>query len=257
MSSVKIKQFNPEILETRRLNGISPTILVVGKRGSGKSTLISDLLWFIRKIPMFVCMSGTEEGNGFYGNYVHPLMVHGEYKKDIVNSLINKQKRLHKKCLKENINSNVPELSVGLLLDDCGFKKNIMNQEDMRLLFMNGRHYKIFFILSLQYMMDIPPNLRTNVDYIFCLRENIVANQKKLYDNFFGVFPTFGDFKCMFNKYTNDYGCLVLDNTSKSNEIDKCIFHYKAIPNRKYKIGSKDLTAILDSKYKGDESDDE
>ena len=41
----------------------------------------------------------------------------------------------------------------------------------MRLLFMNGRHWKIMLIITMQYPLGIPPNLRTNIDYVFILRE--------------------------------------------------------------------------------------
>lgn len=254
---IRIRKFNPEILEARRLSGSPPTIVVIGKRGTGKSTLISDLLWHIRKISMVICMSGTEEGNGFYGKYMHPLLLHGEYKKEIVSNLIKQQKDKLKKCIKAGIDPNTrPDLGVCLLLDDCGFDKKIMNQKDIRLLFMNGRHWRICFITSLQYMMGIPPDLRTNIDFIFCLRENIVANQKKLYDNFFGCFKKFSHFQEAFNECTNNYECLVLDNTSKSTKVEDCVFYYKAIPNREYKLGSRELWAYLNSRYKEEDEDD-
>ena len=41
----------------------------------------------------------------------------------------------------------------------------------MRLLFMNGRHWKVMLIITMQYPLGIPPNLRTNIDYVFILRE--------------------------------------------------------------------------------------
>jgi hypothetical protein len=203
-------------------------------------------------------MSGTEEGNGFYGKHMHPLLIHGEYKKDIVSSLIRQQKDKLKKCLKAGIDPNSrPDLGTGLLLDDCGFNKRIMNQEDMRLLFMNGRHWKICFIVSLQYMMGIPPDLRTNIDFVFCLRENIVANQKRLYDNFFGCFKKFSHFQEAFSECTNNYECLVLDNTSRSTRVEDCVFYYKATPDRDYKLGSRDLWAYLNSRYREDDDDDD
>jgi hypothetical protein len=222
------------------------------------STLIADLMWHMRRIPMFICMSGTEEGNGFYGKHMHPLLIHGDYKKDIVSNLIKQQKDKLKKCIKAGIEPNSrPDLGTGLLLDDCGFDDKIMKSEDMRILFMNGRHWKICFIVSLQYMMGLPPKLRTNVDFVFCLRENIIANQKRLYDYFFGGFKKFAHFQEAFNKCTNNYECLVLDNTSKSTKIEDCVFYYRAFPNRDYKLGSKDLWNYLDSRYKADDDDDD
>ncbi len=247
---IKISRFNPQILETRRLHGSPPTIVVIGKRATGKSTLIKDLMEKMSKIPMFVVMSGTEEGNGYYKEFVHPLCVHGDYKPDVVSNIINQQKNKLKKCIKLNINPNErPDLGVGLLLDDCGYDKKIMNQKDIRLLFMNGRHWKICFLVSLQYMMGMPPDLRTNIDFVFCLRENIAANQKKLYDNFFGCFKKFSHFQETFNACTNNYECLVLDNTSKSTKIEDCVFYYKAEPNLHFKIGSRQLWAYLDQRY--------
>ena len=56
---------------------------------------------------------------------------------------------------------------------------------------MNGRHYFAMFIITMQYALGIPPVLRTNIDYVFILRENIFMNRKKLYDQYAGMFPTF------------------------------------------------------------------
>ncbi len=248
-----IREFNPMDLERRRLNGSPPTIVVIGKRGTGKSTLIADLLFFMKEIPQLIVMSGTEEGNGFYKKYFHQLMIHNDYNEEIVNRLIDQQKTKLKACNKADIDPNTrPSLGSGLLLDDCGYRTNIMNKENIRLLFMNGRHFKILFIVSLQYMMGLHPSLRTNIDYVFCLRENIVDNQIKLYKYFFGCFKKFSHFQEVFNEFTNDYGCLVLDNTSKSNNVEDCVFFYKAVPNRKYKIGSPQLWRYLDTRYNPD-----
>ena len=64
----------------------------------------------------------------------------------------------------------------------------------MRDLFMNGRHLKSALILAMQYCMDMTPDLRSQVDYCFCLRENIVSNKMKLWKFFFGGFANFDDF---------------------------------------------------------------
>ena len=259
-SDIEIEPFGEDIYYGFQLDGNQRFLLAdfTVTHNSGKSTLIADLMWYMRRIPMFICMSGTEEGNGFYGKHMHPLLIHGEYKKDIVSGLIKQQKDKLKKCLRAGIDPNSrPDLGSGLLLDDCGFNKRLFHQEDIRLLFMNGRHWKICFIVSLQYMMGIPPDLRTNIDFVFCLRENIVANQKRLYDNFFGCFKKFSHFQEAFNECTENYECLVLDNTAKSTKVENCVFYYKATPDREYKLGSKDLWTYLNSRYKEDDDDDD
>lgn len=256
-SLLHINKFNPRILEEKRRSGSFPTILVLGKRNTGKSTLVADLMYYIRKISMMIAMSGTEDGNHFYRQYIHPLNIYGDYKPDVVSALIKQQKNKFKTCDQQGIPfEKHPELGVGLLIDDCGYKgRNIMKSENISLIFQNGRHWQICFIVSLQYMMGLPPEARTNIDYVFALRENIVANQKKLYDNFFGIFPTFKQFQDTFTECTNNYECMVLDNTSKSNKLSECVFWYKATPNREYKIGSPELWNYLNSRYDPDRDD--
>ena len=77
---------------------------------------------------------------------------------------------------------------------------------------MNGRHWHILFIITMQYPLGIPPNLRTNIDYVFILRENIVSNRKRIYDNYAGMFPTFEVFCQVMDQCTENYECLVINN---------------------------------------------
>lgn len=64
----------------------------------------------------------------------------------------------------------------------------------MRYVFMNGRHLNILTLITMQYALGVPPNLRTNIDYVFILRENIYANRKRIYEQYAGMFPTFDMF---------------------------------------------------------------
>ena len=49
---------------------------------------------------------------------------------------------------------------------------------------MNGRHYKLLFVLTMQFALGITTPFRTNIDYVFILRENIVSNRKRLYEHY-------------------------------------------------------------------------
>jgi hypothetical protein len=115
-----------------------------------------------------------------------------------------------------------------LVLDDCLYDSSWTKDKNVRALFMNGRHLKVFFIISMQYPLGIPPNLRTNIDYIFILRENIVANRKRIYDNYAGMFQNFEIFCQVMDQCTENYECLVIDNTTKSNKLEDNVFWYKA-----------------------------
>jgi len=105
---------------------------------------------------------------------------------------------------------------------------------------MNGRHYKILFMITMQYALGIPPNLRTNIDYVFILRENYVSNRKRLYEHYAGMFPNFEMFCQVMDQCTENYECLVINNNAKSNKLSDQVFWYKADSHDDFKLGSRE-----------------
>jgi len=214
----------------------------IGKRNTGKSYLIRDIMYYKKHIPSGIVQSGTEEGNGFYGTFIPDLFIYNEYNQEAIERVMARQKSI--------VKANKPNNGTFVLLDDCMYDNKFLKDPVMRQIFMNGRHFKIFFILSMQYCMDLPPALRANIDYVFILRENIVANRERLWKNFFGIFPNFDLFSKTMDACTEHYECLVLDNTVKSNRIEDCVFWYKAKhPAPKFKVGSPQFWAMHKKMY--------
>lgn len=227
--SIEIKKFNPKTIDDTRV------CVFIGKRGTGKTTLVTDILYHKKYIPAGIVMSGTEEGNCYYQQYVPDLFVYNEYQSETMERVINRQKKA--------VRTKKDGSNIFVLVDDCMYDKKMIRDKNIRGIFMNGRHWKIFFMLTMQYCMDLSPDLRANVDYVFVLRENIIQNREKIYKNFFGIFPNFDMFSQVLNSCTENYECLVLDNTSKSNKIEDVVFWYKANlrPKGTFRIGSSDF----------------
>jgi hypothetical protein len=221
--NLAIRKFNPKTIDDCRV------ILLIGKRNTGKSVLAKDLLYHKRHLPAGVVMSGTEEGNGYYSGWVPDSFIYNDFDKGVIDGVIDRQRRLSKIDKAKN---------VFLVLDDCLYDKKLLREKCMRALFMNGRHWKVYMLLTAQYMMDVPPDIRSQIDYVFVLRENILQNRKRLYDTFFGVFPSFDVFCQVMDKCTENYECIVLDNTSRSNKIEDMVFWYKAKIRDNFKMGS-------------------
>ena len=129
------------------------------------------------------------------------------------------------------------------------------HDKNIRSLFMNGRWLKVFFIITMQYPLGIPPNLRTNIDYVFILREPYMTNRKRIWENYASMFPTLESFCSVMDQTTENYECLVINNNAKSNKLHDQIFWYKAETRPDFKLGSKEFWEI--SKTMGDDDEDE
>jgi len=208
-------------------------VVLIGKRETGKSFLCKDLLHQHKDIPCGQVISATEAANGYYGKMVPPIFIHDEYKPEIIANVLKRQRMMIDK-----INANVTvDPRLFLLLDDCIYDQSWVKDKNVRSLFMNGRHFKILFIITMQYALGIPPNLRTNVDYVFILRENFVNNRKRLYDHYAGMFPSFEMFCQVMDQCTENYECLVINNNAKSNKLEDQVFWYKANQHDDFKLG--------------------
>ena len=63
MPDYEITKFDAKKIEQRRLKAGPPTCVFIGKRGTGKSTLESEILYQCRRIPVGAVVSATEEGS--------------------------------------------------------------------------------------------------------------------------------------------------------------------------------------------------
>ena len=228
-------------------------VVLIGKRNTGKSYLVKDILYHHKNIPVGQAISGTEAANEFYGSIIPKVFIHEEYTAQIIQNIIKRQKLMVEK-LKQNPNMDP---RVFLILDDCLYDNSWTKNTDIRSIFMNGRHYKILFLLTMQYALGIPPNLRTNIDYVFILRENYVSNRKRLYEHYAGMFPTFDMFCQVMDQCTENYECLVVDNNAKSNQLVDQVFWYKAPERPDFKCGAREFWEYSDKNFqKNNDSND-
>lgn len=229
---IHLKRFQPATMQTNRV------CLLIGKKGTGKSTLVEEIMWFQQNIPVGTIMSATEEANEAYSQMAPPLFIYKDFDADALEKLINRQKKM-KAMYKQNGNHLPFDHRAFLLMDDCMYNKKNFHGAMMRELFMNGRHWDLFVLITMQYLMDVTPDIRGNTDYVFALKENIRKNREKLYKEFFGVFPSFQVFDELFLEVTQDYRCLVHDTTVSSTRIEDCVFWYKAKKRPPFRLGAQ------------------
>ena len=253
--NLELKKFDMKSISFKPNESKGPVVVLLGRRDTGKSFLVRDLLYYHQDIPIGTVVAGTEEGNGFYGKLVPKLFIHNEYNMAIIENILKRQRQVLKQIKKEMETfkrSNIDPRAF-VILDDCLYDATWTRDKMMRLLFMNGRHWKVMLIITMQYPLGIPPTLRTNIDYVFILRENYIANRKRIYENYAGMFPTFESFCQVMDQCTENYECLVINNNAKSNKLQDQVFWYKAENHGDFKLGSKEFWELS----KGIGSDDE
>ena len=255
--NLDLKKFDMKSISFKPNESKGPVGVLIGRRDTGKSFLVRDLLYYHQDIPIGTVISGTEEGNGFYGKLVPKLFIHDEYNTAIIENILKRQRGVLKQVKKEieQFKRSTIDPRTFVILDDCLYDNTWARDKMMRLLFMNGRHWKVMLLITMQYPLGIPPTLRTNIDYVFILREPYIANRKRIYENYAGMFPTFESFCQVMDQCTENYECLVINNNVKSNKIQDQVFWYKAEAHNDFKLGSKEFWEL--SKQINDDDDEE
>jgi len=247
MVSVQLRKFDMSSIADDKV------VVFVGKRETGKSFLVRDMLYYKQDIPVGSVISGTEAANSFYSSMMPSLFIHGEFSDEIVVNYLKRQKKIVKEY---NNNENVDPRAF-FILDDCLYDNSWIKNKNIRSMFMNGRHYKSLFVITMQYALGIPPNLRTNIDFIFILRENIHANRKRIFEQYAGMFPSFDIFNQVMDQCTENFECLVINNNSKSNKLEDQVFWYKASPHDDFKIGHPSIWKYHQQNYDPEDDEDD
>ena len=253
MPQLQLKRFDISTIKDDKV------VVMIGKRDTGKSFLVRDLLYHHRDMPIGTVISPTENANCFFGNIIPPIFIHEDYAPSIIENVVKRQKLVMKSIAKQEKVYGTCNLDprAFLILDDCLFDKTWINDRNVRLLFMNGRHYRIMFLITMQYPLGIPPTLRTNIDYVFILRENLVSNRKRIYENYAGMFPSFDIFCQVMDQCTENYECLVINNNAKSNRLEDQVFWFKAESHDDFRIGDRKFWALSTDNAAAADRDDE
>lgn len=221
---LELKKFNPSKITN------DSVVVFIGKRNTGKSYCMKDILNHNKDIPIGIVISPTERANGYFEKFIPKMLLYDECEEKTIEKFLNRQIKINtdkKKELKKNGTSQIDSRAF-LILDDCLYDKKWVNDKNIRSIFMNGRHYKIFFLITMQHALGLPPVLRNNIDYVFIFRNNIIKERMKLWEHYCGMFPTFEIFNQVMDQTTENFECLVLDLKSQSNKLENQVYWYKA-----------------------------
>ncbi|AGO82345.2 hypothetical protein pdul_cds_334 [Pandoravirus dulcis] len=228
LPQLDLRKFNWKAFKPDRV------VMLVGKRGTGKSVLLRDLLSHLSsEYDGGVAMSPTPESQDMFREFMPDSCVFDEYSSEKIGEIVTKLRQFNHMGVYKR---------VFVLLDDCMFDASVLKSKQMRDIHMNGRHLKILFLNIVQYVMDVPKAIRSQIDYVFALREPQRAYRENLYKNFFGIFPTYDEFSAAFDACTENFGCIVVDSTARTNAIEDSVFWYRGSPDPpKFILGNRNF----------------
>ena len=219
---------------------LDATIVAVGKRRTGKSWCFRNLMYLMKdKIPAGIVISQTDELNKFWRDYVPKKFIYPKYQPEILDAVFKRQKEIlnDKNLTDEEKEEKAPFF---VLLDDVISDQRLKYDENLMELFVAGRHYKLFVLITTQYAKAITPTLRGNTDYCFIMK-TIQGRQREALWEDFGDFLTKDAFNRVVDAYTEDNEMLVI-NTCPETHVDplEMMAWWKAQEIGPFQMGSKE-----------------
>src|SRR5689334_4646021 len=127
MKKLQMRKFDPLSIKPNRI------ILITGKRGTGKTTLLECLLYHLReRFDVIVGMGGSQASVQMLEKFTPSSMVFGSPQVRLVQRMVDIAKTLVQHGKRREFL---------LVLDDCTYDKGIFKYPVFREIFMNRRNF--------------------------------------------------------------------------------------------------------------------
>lgn len=240
---VDLKEWHPNMMDS---DGV---VFICGLRGSGKSTVVKDIIYKRRKsFNAFVGIAPTEDSKKMFRTMTPFTFIYDNADRDTLEQIVTTQRQItnHRK-LKAKRTGTPHERKITLICGDDIFKdRKTANNEQMGDIVMNGRHDDLCLILNAQVARDFDKRYRQNVTTAIFCREEGAESIRAIFDMFFrGMFKNEIMFRNFFLRVTEDRNVLVFQKgrgkVKKKSAFDN-LYRYKANPNiPKFRIGHQGL----------------
>lgn len=201
INDIKVKPiktlFNDKIIKHKEMfNNAYPNIFISSKKNSGKSTLIFNIIKYCAlkngKTKVRLFSTTYDNDNTIRTALIKMDKYNIEYEvfdnlyptKEGYNNIIDEQ--LDE--IKEEINNNLEQLEKEkylypkylYIIDDF----NIKNNKSFEFLIKRNRHFRIMTIVSSQYIHDLPPVIRQNLNYLILFSEIPLKKLQIIFDEY-------------------------------------------------------------------------
>jgi hypothetical protein len=153
------------------------TVVAIGKRRTGKSFAFRHILHSLKKeFCAGICISQTDELNKYWRQYMPAKYIFNRFNPQILLAVFERQKAiLNDKRYTEEEREKRARFFI--ILDNVISDPKIRYDPSIAELFVAGRHYKLFVMITTQYAKAITPTLRSNADYVLILNDKQEAQR--------------------------------------------------------------------------------
>ena len=219
---------------TMKLDG---TVVAIGKRRTGKSFAFRHILHsLMNEFPAGICISQTDELNKYWQQYMPKKYIFNRFAPEILHAVFARQKAMlnDKRYTDEE---NEKRARFFIILDDVISDPKIRYDPSIMELFVAGRHYKLFVMITTQYAKAITPTLRSNADYVLILNNKAEGQREALWRDFCD-FMTKEGFYTLMDAYTEDNEILIVDTSNPTAKPWEILHWFKADDPGAFKLGN-------------------
>jgi hypothetical protein len=198
------------------------THLIIGKRNTGKTTLLINLLYHRQQFLQFGIVIAGSIGSVVELRKACPdTFIFEAFDTDVLEEFWKQVKRVNGRLRRRNL----PMVNFYIILDDTGFDARMWGDKTLKAIMMNGRQYNLDVYICMQYIKGLDPSMREQVDYCYIFKTKSPENQKRIYDAFAGgMFESKYVFENVLKACTIDRRAMVVRNSDISNEDEQGAF---------------------------------
>lgn len=244
MASSRLIDIDPFDFNTLPENGF---FVAIAKRDRGKTILLREFTqrWRHAKKGIVMLLAGAEKVKAQWSEIIHPLFIH-DPSTDVLKRILDNQR----KVVKRYANKPFPDkYKILLLFDDCGANKKLLRSQTFLHYASIARQEEITCAIAVQYIYQLPSEVRTNIDIIFAQKTQNKKNIGTLADEFAAGLEL-SVFQRILIYMTRSFGTLVIDTRGDSDVPQSCLFHFRApYPPSNNHVGNPDLWTFAESHY--------
>lgn len=244
---MELKRFHPSMI------GEGEMVLSVGKKKTGKTTGLFDIIYEKRDTPEWVAFCGTANSNEALEHVMPSAFIHDGWNSEVMKSIImHKEQRNYKRR-----RTGKKRLWTGVIIDDCAFDPKFFRDSTLKQVTMNSRWIGFSpTVITTQYPVTFHPSVLSQFDWFVLHREITQNNRRRLFDHYFPL-DDFKLFNAIMDVATADWGALVIRNSGTSNRVEDNIFAWRPTirdwhvnPRQKpWKLGSRSFWAFHHKNY--------